>query len=206
MWRFSRPTRPESTRTESAGSDPASAGSVRSESAPPEPTRPEPEGLGGLFVSDPLSDPEYVAGLRPVPSGIGDSAPSWPAVDLNGIRPDGSLVAVEFDGRSRPVLLVFLTVDCDGCDLFWARSTDVMTELDVVAVTKDPTEVSQHDVAARATGPVVMSSAAWIDYRVTGYPFLVLIDPVSRRIVAESVGFAWSDVDSMLAALEPGHG
>ena len=162
--------------------------------------------MGGLIVSGPLSDPEFVAGLRPIPSGIGNSAPYWSAVDLNGVRPDGSPVAIDLAGRSRPVLLVFLTVDCDGCDLFWARLTDATAEVDVVAVTKSPTEVSSHEVAARATGPVVMSSAAWIDYRVTGYPFLVLVDPVSRRIVAESAGFAWSDVDAMLAALEPGDG
>jgi hypothetical protein len=155
-------------------------------------------------VTGPLSDPEFVAGLRPVPSGLGNAAPTWPAVDLIGVRPDGSPVVIELAGRSRPVLLVFLTIDCDGCDLFWARLPARTAGVDVVAVTKSPTEVSPHDVAARATGPVVMSGAAWIDYRVTGYPFLVLVDPVARRIVAESVGFAWSDVDAMLAALEPG--
>ena len=159
--------------------------------------------LGGLIVSGPLSDPEFVAGLRPIPSGIGNSAPSWTAVDLNGWRPDGSPVTIELSGRSRPVLLVFLTIDCDGCDLFWAHLADAPAGVDVVAVTKSPTEVAPHEVAARAAGPVVMSSSAWIDYRVTGYPFLVLVDPVSRRIVAESVGFAWSDVDAMLAVLEP---
>lgn len=156
------------------------------------------------MVNGPFSDPEFVAGLRPVPSGLGNSAPSWPAVDLVGVRPDGSPVAIDLAGRSRPVLLVFLSTDCDGCDLFWAGMADPPAEVEVVAVTKSPTEVSTHEVAARATGPVVMSGAAWIDYRVTGYPFLVLVDPLARRIVAESVGFAWSDVDAMLATLGPG--
>lgn len=153
-------------------------------------------------MSGPLSDPEFVAGLRPVPSGIDNSAPSWPAVDLVGVLPNGSPMVVELAGRSRPVLLVFLTIDCDGCELFWNGLADAPAEVDVVAVTKGPSEVSPLEVAARATGPVVMSEAAWVDYRVTGYPFLVLVDPAARRILAESVGFAWSDVDAVLATLD----
>ena len=111
-------------------------------------------------------------------------------------------MVVELAGRSRPVLLVFLTIDCDGCELFWNGLADAPAEVDVVAVTKGPSEVSPLEVAARATGPVVMSEAAWVDYRVTGYPFLVLVDPAARRILAESVGFAWSDVDAVLATLD----
>lgn len=168
----------------------------------PEPTVPEPTVRASQIVSGPLSDPEFVAGLRPVPSGLGDSAPSWPAVDVVGVRPDGSPVTVELAGRNRPVLLVFLTIDCDGCDLFWIGLADGPAEVDIVAVTKSPAEVSPYEVAARTTGPVVMSDAAWIDYRVTGYPFLVLVDPGPRRIVAESVGFAWSDVDAMVTAFK----
>jgi len=170
----------------------------------PESTFPDSTRPGTHLVSGPLSDPEFVAGLRPVPSGLDNSAPTWPAVDLVGVRPDGSPLVIELAGRSRPVLLVFLTIDCDGCDLFWNGLADGPAEVDVVAVTKGPTEVSPHEVAARATGPVVMSGAAWVDYRVTGYPFLVLVDPSARRIVAESVGFAWSDIEAMLAALERG--
>jgi len=156
------------------------------------------------MVSGPLSDPEFVAGLRPIPSGIGNPAPSWPAVDVAGVLPDGSPVVIELAVRNRPVLFVFLTVDCTGCELFWKGLVDAPAEVDVVAVTKSASEVSPLEVAARATGPVVMSEAAWIDYRVTGYPFLVLVDPAARRIVAESVGFAWSDVDAMLTALDVG--
>ena len=47
-----------------------------------------------------------------------------------------------------------------------------------------------------------MGDRAWRDYRVTGYPFLVLVEPWSRRILAEVVGFGWSDV---AAVLRTGH-
>ena len=43
-----------------------------------------------------------------------------------------------------------------------------------------------------------MTEAAWSDYRVTSYPFLVLVEPHTRRIVGESVGFGWSDVAALI--------
>jgi hypothetical protein len=45
-----------------------------------------------------------------------------------------------------------------------------------------------------------MSDAAWSDYRVTGYPFLVLVEPATRRILGESVGFGWPDVEGLMAS------
>ena len=155
-------------------------------------------------MTDPLSDPEFVAGLRPIPSGLDGSAPSWPATDLVGVCPDASPVSVDLAATSRPVLLVFLTIDCDGCDHFWQGLVNPPAAIDTVVVTKGPETVASTDVAALAVGlahiPVVMSDAAWSDYRVTGYPFLVLVEPGTRRILGESVGFGWSDVDALLAS------
>ena len=48
--------------------------------------------------------------------------------------------------------------------------------------------------------PVVMSDAAWNDYRVTGYPFFVLVDAVRGVIVGETVGFGWPDVRALIEA------
>jgi hypothetical protein len=50
--------------------------------------------------------------------------------------------------------------------------------------------------------PVVMTDAAWSDYRVTGYPFLVLVDPETRTVIGETVGFGWSDVHAMIRAAD----
>ena len=155
-------------------------------------------------MTDPLSDPEFVAGLRPIPSGLDGTTPAWPATDLVGVCPDGTAVSVGLAGATRLVLLVFLTTDCDGCNQFWKGLADPPPDVDAVVVTKGPDAVASSDVAALAVGlprvPVVMSDAAWSDYRVTGYPFLVLVEPGSRRILGESVGLGWSDVDALLAS------
>jgi hypothetical protein len=151
---------------------------------------------------NPLDDPEFVAGLRPVPSGDGDAPVAWPAVDISGVTPEGASVEVELDARQRPVLLVFLSTRCDGCDLFWnGVRNSPPTEVDVVVVTKGPGVVSSVEVGAHAAGTqasVVLSDEAWVDYRVTGYPFLVVVDPATRTILGESVGFGWSDVGALI--------
>jgi hypothetical protein len=72
-----------------------------------------------------------------------------------------------------------------------------------VAVTKGSGSVEPAEVEWAARGitrvPVVMSDQAWVDYRVTGYPFFVLVDSVGS-VIGETVGFGWDDVRSMIAA------
>jgi hypothetical protein len=150
----------------------------------------------------PLADPDFVAGLRTVPSGIGGAPVAWSAADVSGVGPDGLPVDVDLGAAGRPVLLVFLSANCDGCDLFWTGlRDDPPTGADVVVVTKGPRTVVADDVAATAVGvaaPIVMTDTAWADFRVTSYPFLVLVEPRTRRIVGESVGFGWTDVAALL--------
>ena len=74
---------------------------------------------GSRSVSGPLSDPEFVAGLRPVPSGVGGQPVTWPAVDVEGVTTEGAPIRVALDAASGPVLLAFLATHCDGCDTFW---------------------------------------------------------------------------------------
>ena len=157
-----------------------------------------------VTVSNPLSDPDFVAGLRTVPSGVGDSPVAWSATDVSGVGPDGVPAHVDLGSTVRPVLLVFLSTNCDGCDLFW---TGVREEppsgVDVVIVTKGPGNAAADEVAVSAAGvsaPVVMSDSSWTDFRVTSYPFLILVDAGTRRILGESVGFGWSDVAALVAA------
>jgi hypothetical protein len=72
----------------------------------------------------------------------------------------------------------------------------------VVIVTKAAEAVSPDEVARVAAGvgrvPVVMSDDAWSAYQVMGYPFFVLVDGVARTVIAETVGFGWPDVLSMI--------
>ena len=151
--------------------------------------------------TNPLADPGFVAGLRPIPTGAPGESPDWPAADLHGTRPDGTPVSVVLDGTAAPLLLIFLAVRCDGCESFWrglAGGGDLGPGAVVpVVVTHAPGTVDADEVAVRAAGfagDVVMDDRAWADYRVTGYPFLVLVEPESRRILVEAVGFGWDDV------------
>jgi hypothetical protein len=155
---------------------------------------------------NPMSDPKFVSGLRPIPTGAPGEVPDWPAADLHGVRPDGTPVSVALADLDRPLLLVFLSVECDGCEGFWrglggAGPDGMATEVVAVAVTRGPDAVDAAGVAERAggfAGDVVMGDGAWADYRVAGYPFLVLVDPVERRVLAEAVGFGWGDVATVV--------
>ncbi len=43
-----------------------------------------------------------------------------------------------------------------------------------------------------------MSDTAWAEYRVSGYPFFVLVDPAARKVVGETVAFGMDDVLALL--------
>ena len=160
-------------------------------------------------VRSPLSDPGFVAGLRPIPSGPIGEAERRPAFDIVGVSPDGAPVEVRIGAFTRPLLVVFLHTRCDGCSEFWSGLADdaageVPGSVDAVIVTRGPGTVDADEVgslsAAITQVPVVMSDEAWSAYRVLGYPFFVLVDPVTGTVVGETVGFGWSDVSSMVRA------
>jgi hypothetical protein len=160
-------------------------------------------------LSGPLSDPEFLAGLRPVPSGLVGQPIPWPAVDLEGVSPDGAPVRIPLDNVSGSLLLAFLATRCDGCETFWVGlggggPLGVVRSVEVVVVTKSPASVDPAEVARLASGlgsvPVVMSDTVWAEYRVSGYPFFVLVDPVGRRVVGETVAFGMEDVQALLRA------
>jgi hypothetical protein len=67
-------------------------------------------------------------------------------------------------------------------------------------ITKGPENLSSAEVRTSAAGirvPVVMGDQVWVDYRVLGYPFFVLVDRASKLVVGETVGLGWEDVLSM---------
>lgn len=160
--------------------------------------------------SGPLSDPAFVAGLRPIPSGPLAAGHVGPTEDIVGTDPSGHPITLRMEDFPGHLLLVFLHIRCDGCDEFWRglREVDPSTldpSITMVAVTKGPENVDPQEVLRAAAGSrslTVMSDQAWIDYRVAGYPFLILVDPSARVIVAETVGFGWADVDSIVQSLK----
>jgi len=155
----------------------------------------------------PLDDPEFVAGLRTVPSTASGEHVTWSASDLSGTRPDGSTVEIGLDSLDRATLLVFLTTRCDGCETFWrglADRSDPLLETLVTIVAVKASDAADIDEVRALAEPltateVVLGDRAWSDYRVTGYPFLVLVDPSTRTVLAETVGFGWSDVAATVA-------
>jgi hypothetical protein len=163
-------------------------------------------------ATTPMEDPTFVAGLRPIPSGPVSPLERRPASDLVGFTPAGDRVELPLRDLGRPVLLCFLHVRCDGCEQFWqgladgalSGSSELPDTVSAVVVTKGPESVEAAAVARAAAGvtrvPVVMSDEAWADYRVSAYPFFVLVDPDTVSVVGETVGFGWSDVRSMIGA------
>jgi hypothetical protein len=162
--------------------------------------------------ANPLSDPAFRAGLRPIPSGRLEGSEQRPAADIVGLRPSGNRIEVRIDQFDEPVLLCFLHIRCEGCVGFWRGLGDGVGDglsdgVSAVAVTKGPGSVDPSEVERAAAGigrvPVVMSEEAWADYRVSGYPFFVLVDSSTGVVIGETVGFGWSDVRSMIEASLP---
>jgi len=113
---------------------------------------------------------------------------------------------IRIDGGAGHLLLAFLNTDCDGCEEFWRgfRDPDALglpSGVSSIVITKGPGSLSSAEVALSANDiervPVVMSDQAWIDYRVLGYPFFVLVDVVLNQVVGETVGLGWDDVIAM---------
>jgi hypothetical protein len=158
-------------------------------------------------VTGPWADPDFAAGLRPIPSAAPGTPSLWPAVDLLGIGPDGRPVEVRLDEGDGYALLAFLATRCPGCEEFWremggAGPAGLPAGVARVIVTRGPGTVSPDEVRGLAPAgggvPVVMSDRAWSDYRVHGYPFFVLVEVGSRAVIGETAGFAWSDIASMV--------
>ena len=111
----------------------------------------------GIASPSPLSDPEFVAGLRPIPSGGLGSESARSAPDIVGTDPAGRSLAVRMDEVAGPILVAFLHINCDGCDEFWHGFRDASrAELPASAaaiVTKGPANVDPRE-ASSAPQPV----------------------------------------------------
>ena len=78
----------------------------------------------GVAPPPPLSDPEFVAGLRPIPSGGLGVEMARPAPDIAGTNPAGSPVGIRMDELAGAVLVAFLHLECDGCEESRAAARD----------------------------------------------------------------------------------
>jgi hypothetical protein len=154
-------------------------------------------------VSEPPAD--ILRRLRPIPTTSGP--PTTAPRDVTGVDPDGHACSVDVLGGAAPVLLLFLSAGCTGCRDLWEGLDRLQAALGegcrLAVVTKSPGDEDPRSIAALAGGaperlgiPVVMSTQAYRDYRVSGPPFLVVADAGAVR----TEGVAWGIDETLRAA------
>lgn len=128
-----------------------------------------------------------------------------PAADIvgAGLRDDAAHIAIV--GARHRTMLAFLSSGCLTCQEFWsafgdAGRLDLPDDIRLVVVTKDAAEesISALRRLAPAGVPVVMSSAAWVEYNVPGSPYFVLVDGELGRVRGEGTGATWEQVKNLL--------
>jgi hypothetical protein len=154
-------------------------------------------------VSEPPAD--ILRRLRPIPTYA--DRPTTRPHDVEGIDPDGTACTIDVVEATEPVLLLFLSADCLGCRDLWDGLHVLHAGLAglarLVVVTRSPGDEDAAaiaalagEAAARLRIAVVMSTAAYRDYRVGGAPFLVVTDSSSVR----TEGVAWGLEETLRAA------
>jgi hypothetical protein len=117
-------------------------------------------------------------------------------VDISGVALDGRACRVPVRDTGQWSLLLFLSADCLGCEVFWEAVRDPVGRglsqreavIVVIRARQDPSLIGR--LAEGASVPVVVTDAAWSVYRVQGPPFFVLVDGVANLVVAEGVAWA----------------
>jgi hypothetical protein len=146
---------------------------------------------------------ELLRRLTPIPTYRDHPATS--PHDIEGVDPAGAPVSLLITERTEPILLLFLSSNCQGCLDLWQGLDEVQRlvapALEVAVVTRgvDVEDAASIGELGRSQGgiPVVMSSAAFGDYVVAGPPFLVVVDGSAVR----TEGVAWGIAETTRAAL-----
>jgi hypothetical protein len=151
-------------------------------------------------VTDPTPE-EILRRVQPIPTYRDHPATS--PCDIEGVAPDGSVVAVGIAESLQPTLLLFLSADCLGCQELWHGTAELRRALPehvrTVIVTRSPAHEDASAIARLAPADVatVMSSAAFDAYRVTGAPFMVVVEGGGVR----TEGVAWGVAETGRATL-----
>lgn len=149
------------------------------------------------------SPEEILRRARPIPTYT--DRPATRPHDVEGVDPSGNPCRVPVTAQTKPVLLLFLSADCQGCRELWEGLTDLHVGLAgdcrLTVVTKSPGEENEAAIADLSRGAppeveVVMSTPAYRDYRVGGPPLFVL----AGRNAVVTEGVAWGLVETLRAA------
>src|SRR5579875_1329742 len=129
------------------------------------------------------------------------------AFDLIGTTPDGDAVKVAVLGTGESTILAFLSSGCLTCARFWADLRDVAdddlgtpNDASVVVVTKGPENESPariRDLAPQNLR-VIMSLAAWEDYKVPVAPYFLYFEGTTQSVAGEGSAVSWEQVISLL--------
>jgi hypothetical protein len=155
-------------------------------------------------VSEPPAD--ILRRLTPIPTYT--DHPTTTPHDIVGVAPDGTPFRIDVVEAAAPALLLFLSAACLGCRDLWEGLREIHAGLAgaarLVVVTRSPGEESSEAITALAGDApdapgidLVMSSAAYRDYRVGGPPFLTVV--ASDGVRTESV--AWGLEQTLRTAL-----
>jgi hypothetical protein len=124
------------------------------------------------------------------------------APDLHGSTPDGGARQISL-GPGPDHLLAFLSTSCSVCvqllQSLAAGEAAIPPGLRLVIVAKDRRFERLRllrSVSDRVD--IVLSSAAWEDYRVPGSPYFVHVDGSTRSVVGEGSVSAWDQVVSLI--------
>jgi hypothetical protein len=159
-------------------------------------------------VSEPPA--EILRRLKPIPTYTGH--PTTAPHDIVGVAPDGIPCRIDVVEAAAPVLLLFLSAGCLGCRDLWEGLRALRAGLAgagrLVVVARSPGEESPEAITALAGGAplvagidLVMSSAAYRDYRVAGPPFLAVVAADGVR----TEGVAWGVEQTVQTALQALH-
>ncbi len=155
-------------------------------------------------MTEPPAD--IVRRLRPIPTSSG--RPTTTPRDVVGVAPDGTARRIEVVEAAAPILLLFLSAGCLGCRDLWEGLAELQAGLvgraRLAVVTKSPGDDSAEAITALAGDApatlgidLVMSTAAFRDYRVAGPPFL----SVAAADAVRTEGVAWGVEQTLLTAL-----
>lgn len=156
-------------------------------------------------------DPDAGAGATsPVAAPVRRTAST--GFDVTGTTPADEEVRIGVVGARQSTVLAFLSSGCLTCGSFWdtfaapgrlavpgSAQLAVPGGARLVIVTKGPEIESPSrigELSPRAL-PVVMSTEAWLEYKVPATPYFVYVDGPSGRIIGEGSAQTWEQVVSL---------
>jgi hypothetical protein len=160
--------------------------------------------LGAGLEEGGAATPDHRFNVQPGIPAPGDGEADDERLDLTGTGLGDDVLSVRVKGVDHATLVAFLSSTCLTCQRFWDAFGDPGLDLPpatrLVVVTKGIDDESPSKLARLAPDgvPLIMSGAAWDDYRVPGSPYFVLVDGPTGRVRGEGTGLDWPQVRNLL--------